>query len=193
MKTNTILNKAVAVGTSWEFIHAVLSLDIKTSGGAPLPKDRFLRHLTRTPPWELLMLLSTFLGRNPEFLMRSGVAPETLARSRNPEFRPAEGYFTLQEIGWDGDEVRAHITFCLFESSADPAGEERTHDGKTTGTKGRILFLAVEPLEAPSHSERTLRGQATVTIRPKGKLIFQTTSVALAEGQETYNQQQTLL
>jgi hypothetical protein len=174
---------AVPVGTSWEFVHAVLSLDIKTSGDAQLPKDKFLRHLTRTPPWELLMLLSTFLGQNPEFLMLCGVVPETLARSRNLEFRTAEGYFTLQEIDWDADEVRAHITFCFFESSPDPTGEEQTPEGRATGTKLRILFLAVEPLEAPSHQGRTLRGQATVSIRPKGKLIFQTTSVVLAEGQ----------
>jgi len=148
------------------FIIAVDRLRIK-AGGATLPKDKFLRSLTKQPPVMLVTLLLNFLRQHADCLMLCDLVQQALARAHNPEFRLYGGYIIIQKIDWDADEVRAHITFCLGESEKDPSHTIIASDGTPITIKAHIILLPAEPPEPPPTDGRWLRGKATVGFLPE--------------------------
>lgn len=148
-----------------EFIIAVDRLRIK-AGGATLPKDKFLRSLTKQPPVMLVTLLLNFLRQHADCLMLCDLVQQALARAHNPEFRLYGGYIIIQKIDWDADEVRAHITFCLGESEKDPSQTIKNVGGTPINIKAHIILLPADPLETPPPDWRLLRGKATVGFQP---------------------------
>lgn len=160
----------------------------RPNSSAFISKDKFLRSLTRNPQVEVPGLVERVLNKSSEFLLRSDVFRETLARARGSEFRFDRGYFTIQEIDVRADEVEVYFIICLIESPADPSAKDASLDGSSKGTTARISFLPFEHPGAASNSGRTLKAQAKILFQPKGEVSLGVSHATLSEGSGTSSQ-----